>query len=206
MSSPAGHKLWVAGERVDADDLQGYLQDQVVAVFATTAARDAAITAPAEGMLAAITGTDRLYVYSGSAWIIVGHWSTSGRVGCRLRRAANQSTSTGGSTNISWDTEDEDTDGFIAVTSATITIPTGMDGLYAVSARCAAASSMGATNVLDITTSGLSSSGTFNGFNIANASLITPLAAGNTIVCSVYQSSGGAVNVTASLQAYRVGR
>lgn len=69
MSSPAGHKLWVAGERVDADDFQGYLMDQVVPVFSSTAARDAAITAPAEGMVAMIGGSvDMLTVYNGSSW------------------------------------------------------------------------------------------------------------------------------------------
>lgn len=64
----AGWKSWVAGERVDNDQFQEYLQDQVVATFASTAARDAAITSPTEGMHALTADGDVMWVYSGSAW------------------------------------------------------------------------------------------------------------------------------------------
>jgi len=51
----------------------------VVTPFANTSARDAAITAPVDGMLASITGTDALSYYDGAAWDQIGPlsaWST----------------------------------------------------------------------------------------------------------------------------------
>lgn len=41
---------------------------RLVPRFSTAAARDAAITAPVAGQLAAVTGTDELYVYRNSVW------------------------------------------------------------------------------------------------------------------------------------------
>lgn len=73
----SGFKTWVAGERVDADDFQGYVQDQVIFGFATTAARDAAVTTPVEGMVAGITGDDILTVYTGAAWVEMCRWAGS---------------------------------------------------------------------------------------------------------------------------------
>lgn len=65
----AGYKTFNAGDILTASDVQTYLQDQVVSTFATTAARDAAITSPSEGMIAYSKADDAYYIYSGSAWI-----------------------------------------------------------------------------------------------------------------------------------------
>lgn len=65
----AGYKTFNAGNILTASDVQTYLQDQTVMVFASTAARDAAITSPSEGMIAYSTADDSYYHYSGSAWI-----------------------------------------------------------------------------------------------------------------------------------------
>jgi hypothetical protein len=51
--------------------VNGYLM-QGVLVFANTTARDAAITAPAEGQFAFTKDTDSLWYYSGSAWVASG--------------------------------------------------------------------------------------------------------------------------------------
>lgn len=67
----AGYKSFGYGTLLTADDVQTYLQDQVVAVFATTTARDAAITSPAEGQVAYIKADDSFTWYSGSAWKIL---------------------------------------------------------------------------------------------------------------------------------------
>jgi len=74
------------------------------------------------------------------AAVLLGYNLASTRVGCRLRRVANQSITNITGTSITWDTEDEDTDGFIAVPSTTITIPTGKDGTYTITHRGAIAS------------------------------------------------------------------
>lgn len=55
------------------------------------------------------------------------------RHGCILRRAATQSITNNTPATITWDTEDEDTHGFIAVPATTVTIPSGSGGLYSVS-------------------------------------------------------------------------
>ncbi len=45
----SGFKTFVPGERLASADVNGYLMEQTVPVFASTAARDAAITSPAAG-------------------------------------------------------------------------------------------------------------------------------------------------------------
>lgn len=59
-------------ETLSSTVVQTYLQDQVVMRFASTAARDAALTAPAEGMTAYIDALNLLTVYDGSGWRYAG--------------------------------------------------------------------------------------------------------------------------------------
>jgi hypothetical protein len=64
-----GRKTWTAGEVVTAANVQSYLQDQVVQVYAGTAARSSALgTAVSEGMISYLTDTNALEFYNGSAW------------------------------------------------------------------------------------------------------------------------------------------
>jgi hypothetical protein len=54
-----------------ASDLNNYCQEQTVMYFANTTARDTAITAPEDGMVAYIGSNDAnegLYTYNGSGW------------------------------------------------------------------------------------------------------------------------------------------
>lgn len=67
--SGSGFKTFNSGDVLTASDVQNYLMDQAVTQFATTAARDAAITSPFEGQFAYSLADDSYYVYSGSAWI-----------------------------------------------------------------------------------------------------------------------------------------
>jgi hypothetical protein len=69
----AGIKLFVSGDVLTAAQVNTFLQDQVIARFATTAARDAAyggVGEPvlAEGMFAYIDADNSLYFYDGAAW------------------------------------------------------------------------------------------------------------------------------------------
>ena len=71
-----GAKLWTAGEVATAANINGYLQDQTLMNFASTAARDAAfggVGEPtlSEGMFAYTTDTNTLWLYSGSTngWV-----------------------------------------------------------------------------------------------------------------------------------------
>ena len=65
----AGYKLFVNGNTLSASDLNTYVQQQTVMVFASTSARDTALSGVlAEGMQCYITGTGGFY-YNGSAWV-----------------------------------------------------------------------------------------------------------------------------------------
>jgi len=68
----AGYRTFSAGEVLTASNVQTYLMDQAIPVFADATARDAAITSPAEGQFAFLKDTDAFQVYTGSAWVAAG--------------------------------------------------------------------------------------------------------------------------------------
>jgi len=67
MAAGLGFKTFTTGEVLSAANVNGYLM-QGVLVFASAAARDAAITAPAEGQFAYLKDTNVTTYYTGSAW------------------------------------------------------------------------------------------------------------------------------------------
>lgn len=71
MAAGLGFKNFVTGEVLTAGDTNGYLM-QGVLVFASAAARDAAITSPQEGNMCFLKDTDVTQFYSGTAWTAVG--------------------------------------------------------------------------------------------------------------------------------------
>jgi hypothetical protein len=65
----SGWKSWADGEIVEAIDFQNYVQDQVVQVYAGTAARSSALgTSATEGMISYLSDTNSVEYYTGSAW------------------------------------------------------------------------------------------------------------------------------------------
>lgn len=68
----AGRKTFVAGAVLTAAEVQNYLQDQAVMVFAGTATRSSAIPSPSEGMVTYRIDTKQLEYYNGTAWTAVG--------------------------------------------------------------------------------------------------------------------------------------
>jgi hypothetical protein len=68
MAAGQGFKTFATGDVLSASDVNGYLM-QGVLVFASAAARDAAITSPQEGQYAYLKDTNVTYYYSGSAWV-----------------------------------------------------------------------------------------------------------------------------------------
>ena len=64
----AGFKSWVDGDILTAGDVNTYLMQQAVMVFADASARSTALTAPSEGMVTYLTGTDVIEYYDGAAW------------------------------------------------------------------------------------------------------------------------------------------
>jgi len=64
----AGFKTFAVGEVLIATNVNTYLMQQSVMVFADSSARSTAITAPSEGMVTYLTGDNSLSFYNGSAW------------------------------------------------------------------------------------------------------------------------------------------
>lgn len=69
----AGYKLFNTGDVLTAAQVNTYLQEQVVMVFNDATARTTALSGVlAEGMISYLKSDDTIYVYNGSAWIAVG--------------------------------------------------------------------------------------------------------------------------------------
>jgi hypothetical protein len=72
-------KQWAAYERVTSTDVNSYLSDQSVMVFATTTARDAAIPVPTVGMQSAVQASPDVGApryWDGSTWALVKNSAT----------------------------------------------------------------------------------------------------------------------------------
>jgi hypothetical protein len=70
----AGYKLFNTGDVLTAAQVNTYLQEQVVMVFANAAARTTALTSVlAEGMVSYLKDTNATEVYDGSAWVAIGN-------------------------------------------------------------------------------------------------------------------------------------
>ena len=85
----SGFKPFTAASVLTSSDVNNYLMEQSVMFFATTAARDTAITAPEDGMVAYIGSNDSsegLYTYNGTAWRKGPGWNAPwGRVASSLK-------------------------------------------------------------------------------------------------------------------------
>lgn len=64
----AGFKTFASGDVLTAADVNTYVMQQQVMVFADATARDAAVTSPTEGMFAYSKDDDSLNYYDGSSW------------------------------------------------------------------------------------------------------------------------------------------
>jgi hypothetical protein len=92
MAAGLGFKTFSSGDVLTAADTNGYLM-QGVNVFASAAARTAAITSPEEGQMSYLKDTNSTEYYSGSAWVAVAgssgsNWSLLNAGGTALTGAA----------------------------------------------------------------------------------------------------------------------
>ena len=67
-----GKKTFTAGSVLTASDVNGYLMEQSVMVFASSAARSSAIPSPSAGMVTYLTDTNQMQAYNGTAYVAVG--------------------------------------------------------------------------------------------------------------------------------------
>jgi hypothetical protein len=181
-----------------------YVRQQVVAQV-TSGTRPTGV----EGRLITESDSDRLMAYSGSAWVRVGNYSSSGRTGFNLSRVALQSISGGATTftAISFDTELTDTDGFIAVTADTITVPAGLGGIYAITGTVGWATAPGTNSSIEIynvTTGNIyrQAVGGASQMTSCAVSVIIALSTSDQIQLRVSHGGGSAINVTSLLQGW----
>jgi hypothetical protein len=69
----AGRRTFVSGEILTANQVNNYLQDQAVMVFADAAARTLAIPSPSEGMVTYLSDVNLLSVWDGTQWVRIGN-------------------------------------------------------------------------------------------------------------------------------------
>lgn len=141
--------------------------------------------------------------------------SVLARCGVRLRRAATQTLNDNTLTTVSFDTEDEDTDGFWASgTPTVVTIPAGKGGLYAItfSVDNAAVLSSAARGFVQIVpTSAVTGIGaTYRSpiealGDMGIAAIVIPLNAADTFICQEQADMAAGSTLQAWLSCYRVG-
>ena len=74
----AGRKVWAPDDVLSAQDLNDYLMDQSVMVFANSTARGSNILAPTEGMLTYRQDGDVFEFWTGSVWRQIGSGTVRG--------------------------------------------------------------------------------------------------------------------------------
>lgn len=74
----SGRKVWVADDVLTAADVNDYLMDQAVMVFANASARSGAILSPTEGMLTYRSDSNVFEFYNGSSWVQIGAGNLNG--------------------------------------------------------------------------------------------------------------------------------
>lgn len=94
----AGFKTFNAGDILSASDVNTYLMQQSIPVFATSTARDAAITAPTKGMQVYLSSTASLYSFNGTYWLPVAPYSTEASSVTSVTTTATATWSTGTAT------------------------------------------------------------------------------------------------------------
>lgn len=175
-------------------------------------------TSPTDGQLWFSTTTKRLHEYrsSDSTWQRIAHTITTGRTGTTLRStAASNIIGNLAQTTMTIQTEDYDSDGFIAVPSSTVTIPAGLGGLYSVSFCGVFGVNPGSSAIFwaQITRSGTvysytgtapgNSSGMPGNYSLGGTALVS-LSVGDTIQFRVFHAQGGNVQVGGIYDIYRI--
>lgn len=128
--------------------------------------------------------------------------------GVVLRRAALQSIPDAVVTAVSWDTEDFDSDGFIAVTATTITVPAGLGGWYAISAVAfgtGVATTRAFLDIVAATRIWRTSADASADEDQTSNGIVVRLLAAETVRVDLFQDSAGAMNMTARLEMVRIG-
>lgn len=91
----SGWRTFTAGAVLTAAQVQNYLQDQVVQVYATTSARSSALgTSVSAGMVSFITGTEGLDVYTHGSWTGLNYSTITAMTATAYTATANDANTT----------------------------------------------------------------------------------------------------------------
>lgn len=173
------------------------VEKQIIQIYATTVARDAAVTAPVAGMMAYLSTPKALTLYDGTAW----RYLSPGQARVILTDAA-QSITNVTPTDVTWGTEVSDPDGWTSGGIATLTVPTGQGGPYHVCFSGLWAGPAGTLNGSACLLNGVATYSQQDGglWNVAGFTFLRTLVAGDTLKFQVYQNSGGALNIVSRLE------
>lgn len=122
MASWQGRKVWAAGDKLGAADLDA-LVDQSVMVFATVAARTSAIASPTEGMTVFMLNENRHEYYDGAVW-----QPMAGAMPFVIATLATQSLTSGTDTTLVM--VDSNNRSFGTITNSGGTFTVGKAGIY----------------------------------------------------------------------------
>lgn len=180
--------------------------------------QNATVVGPVYSMVGPIPTNTRVYidVVPPAGAYISGFVGTppETQISVRVRRSANQSIPTGVTTDISWDTEDTDVYGFITAPSTSVTVPAGADGMYVCTlAIIGSGLTAVARHVGTLALLGTLPTGVPTGFrqdidldeDRMYATAVIPLVEGSILRGQILQNQGSAINVTAWLNAVRIG-
>lgn len=199
-------RTFVDAEILTAAFVNDYLMEQAT-IICDSGSRPSGAGAPIEGMTIFETDTDRFLIYNGTSWIRVGTISQTGWTGVHVQRVALQSIPVGVPTAIVWDTViTSDSDDFIVPSSATLTIPTGLGGIYAATVATnwsAGVGTLGAYISVEVPSQTIP---THMGINATTgaANAVWILGAGNSVTVNAYHTASSSISLTAQLQLWRI--
>lgn len=126
-----------------------------------------------------------------------------GRIMAQVRRTSNQSIPSGSQENISWPSNFATNLGGFTLSASGLTVAVPVTGLYDIGLQTDLASGGGSRNFVNLTVSGqlLDFRNSFvSGEDIANvAAPGVPMIAGGTVVASIFQNSGSAINLSTAV-------
>lgn len=113
----AGYRLFATGDVLTAAQVNTYLQQQTVMVFADSSARTTALSGVlAEGMVSYLQSDDTVYVYNGSAWVSIANSGDITSVGVTAPITGG---GTSGAVTIGVDTATTSAVGVVQLTNST---------------------------------------------------------------------------------------
>ena len=158
------------------------------------------------GLVIYETDTTRQWMYVGATWVLLYWYTAAGRPGVILTDTA-QSVTNATVSDLTWSTEVSDVDAWTSGASATLTVPAGWAGRYAVTFSGVWSSSPGTSNGVQCLING-SAVQAYNAqalWTPITLSFVQSFAAGDTIKFQVYQSSGAAINIVSRLEVVWLG-